>query len=52
MAVINSSFIMERDSLKHVAPTKLRYPAPFNPWISLLGTHFAKPIKLAEDPEH
>lgn len=43
---------MERGSPKHVTLTKLRYAAPLNPWISLPGTHFTKPIKLAKDPEH
>ena len=43
---------MERGSPKHVTLTKLLYAAPLNPCISLPGTHFAKPIKLAKDPEH
>lgn len=38
---------MERDSPKHATVTKLKYAVLLNPWISLLGTHFAKPIKLA-----
>lgn len=42
---------MERDSPRRAILTKLRYTAPLSPWISLPGTHFAKPIKLAKDPE-
>ena len=42
---------MEKDSPKHATMTKLAYTAPFNPWISWPGSHFAKPIKLAKDPE-
>lgn len=43
---------MERDSPKRATLTKLQYQVPVKPWISLLGTHLAKPIKLAKDPEH